>query len=67
LFGGRWPGLGFFQRARLVAAWCEARADFRSFRPDRITSWETLHGRLPRPRRALLREWWQREQIPDQL
>jgi predicted DNA-binding transcriptional regulator YafY len=63
-----WPlGLGFFQRARLVVAWCETRADFRSFRSDRITSWETLPARLPRPRSALLREWRQREQIPEQL
>ncbi|MES1177679.1 MAG: YafY family protein [Myxococcales bacterium] len=63
-----WPlGLGFFQRARLVVAWCEARADFRSFRTDRIASWETLPARLPRSRTALLREWRQREQIPEQL
>jgi predicted DNA-binding transcriptional regulator YafY len=63
-----WPlGLGFFQRARLVVAWCETRADFRSFRTDRIASWETLPVRLPRPRSALLREWRQREQIPEQL
>jgi len=63
-----WPlGLGFFQRARLVVAWCEMRADFRSFRTDRITSWETLPARLPRSRTALLREWRQREQIPEQL
>lgn len=63
-----WPlGLGFFQRARLVVAWCEARADFRSFRTDRIVSWETLPARLPRARGALLREWRQREQIPEQL
>jgi predicted DNA-binding transcriptional regulator YafY len=63
-----WPlGLGFFQRARLVVAWCETRADFRSFRADRIGSWETLPIRLPRSRSALLREWRQREQIPEQL
>src|SRR4051812_42527843 len=50
-----WPlGLGFFQRSRVVIAWCEARADFRSFRTDRMTLWETLPVRLPRSRVALL-------------
>jgi predicted DNA-binding transcriptional regulator YafY len=62
-----WPlGLGFFQRARLVVAWCEARSDFRSFRADRIAHWETLPARLPRPRAALLRQWRERERIPEQ-
>ncbi|MET0792681.1 MAG: YafY family protein [Polyangiaceae bacterium] len=63
-----WPlGVGFFQRARLVVAWCETRGDFRSFRSDRITSWETLAARLPRSRQVLLREWREREQIPEPL
>jgi len=63
-----WPlGLGFFQQVRLVVAWCELRADFRSFRTDRILSWETLPGRLPRPRMALLREWREREAIPEPI
>ena len=63
-----WPlGLGFFQRARLVIAWCETRGDFRSFRSDRIANWETLAARLPRSRMALLREWRERERIPEQI
>ena len=63
-----WPiGLGFFQRARLVVAWCESRADFRSFRSDRVTSWETLAARFPRSRSVLLREWRERERIPAPL
>jgi predicted DNA-binding transcriptional regulator YafY len=63
-----WPlGLGFFQRARLLVAWCEARADFRTFRTDRITDWETLEARLPRSRVALLREWRARERIPEPI
>lgn len=63
-----WPlGLGFFQRSRLVVAWCETRADFRSFRTDRIKRWQTLPARLPRSRSALLREWRERERIPEPL
>lgn len=52
-----WPiGLGFFERARVVIAWCEMRRDFRSFRADRVVSWRTLAERLPRPRPTLLQE-----------
>jgi len=63
-----WPlGLGFFQRSRLVVAWCEAREDFRSFRTDRIKLWATLPVRLPRSRVALLREWRASERIPEPI
>ena len=63
-----WPlGLGFFQRSRLLIAWCEMREDFRNFRTDRIVAWETLPARLPRSRVALLREWRARERIPEPI
>ncbi len=63
-----WPlGLGFFQRARVLVAWCEARADFRSFRSDRIEHWQTLGAHLPKSRTALLRQWRDRERIPAQI
>src|SRR4051812_40552151 len=63
-----WPlGLGFFQRSRLLIAWCEMRADFRSFRTDRIAEWHPLEARLPRSRMALLREWRAREQIAEPI
>ena len=63
-----WPiGLGYFERARVVIAWCEMRADFRSFRTDRMLRWTTLAERHPRSRAALLREWREREGIPAQL
>ncbi len=63
-----WPiALGFFERARVVVAFCEARADFRSFRADRIARWATLPERFDRPRAALLAEWRGRERIPAQL
>lgn len=60
-----WPiGLAFFERVRLVVGWCEARRDFRSFRADRISRWETTGERFDRPRRVLLAEWRAREGIP---
>ncbi|HTN85663.1 MAG TPA: YafY family protein [Sorangium sp.] len=63
-----WPiALGFFERARVVVAWCEERADFRSFRADRIARWTTSGDRFGRPRAALLAEWRAREAIPAPL
>lgn len=53
-----WPfALGFFDRLRMLAAWCELRGDFRHFRTDRIETAEMLDTRTPRRRRALLHAW----------
>jgi len=53
-----WPfAIGFFDRARMLAAWCELREDFRHFRTDRIETAELLDARSPRRRRALLQAW----------
>ena len=55
-----WPvALVFFEGARLVAAWCELRCDFRHFRADRISSLEVTGMPFPRPRRELARLWRQ--------
>lgn len=63
-----WPiALGFFERSRVVVAWCEERVDFRSFRADRITGWTTDSARFDRPRAVLLAEWRAQERIPAQL
>lgn len=63
-----WPiAVGFFERARVVVAWCEERADFRSFRADRIARWTTSIARFTKPRAALLAAWRAREDIPAQL
>ena len=63
-----WPlGLGFFERARILVAWCESREDFRAFRTDRVLGWATLTERLPRSRAALLTAWREREGVPGQL
>ena len=60
-----WPfALGFFDRVRVVAAWCEMRVDFRHFRTDRITRLALSDERYPRSRQALLGEWRQIEGIP---
>ena len=62
-----WPfALGFFERVRVVAAWCELRQDFRNFRTDRITALSVDEGRYPRRRHALLKEWREREGVGPQ-
>jgi predicted DNA-binding transcriptional regulator YafY len=62
-----WPfALAFFDAARVVVAWCELRADYRSFRTDRIAALKPTTKRYPRRRLALLKEWRTREGIPEQ-
>jgi predicted DNA-binding transcriptional regulator YafY len=53
-----WPfALGFFDRVRVVAAWCELRCDLRHFRTDRIVALDVSKTSYPRARQALLKEW----------
>jgi predicted DNA-binding transcriptional regulator YafY len=53
-----WPfALAFFDRVRIVAAWCELRQEFRHFRTDRIVSLEMPGERYPERRHALLKTW----------
>ncbi|HJU17233.1 MAG TPA: YafY family protein [Stellaceae bacterium] len=53
-----WPiALAFFERVRILAAWCELRQGFRHFRTDRIAALDELGARYPRRRRVLLKEW----------
>jgi len=53
-----WPfGVGYFDEARVVMAWCELRQGFRHFRADRIASCRALDTRYPASRRRLLKEW----------
>lgn len=57
-----WPFvLGFMEATRLLVAWCELRADFRTFRTDRFEEAELMSDRFPRRRRDLARQW--REQL----
>jgi len=61
-----WPlALAYFDRARVVVAWCELRQGFRHFRADRITALAPAETRYPRRRQALLQEWRDREGIPE--
>ena len=53
-----WPfALGFFDKVRVVVAWCETRQDFRHFRADRIAGLNVTETRYPRRRQMLLKEW----------
>ena len=59
-----WPFvLGFFESARVVAAWCETRKDFRSFRCDRLLELDITEVPFPRRRQELVRQWRLREGI----
>lgn len=55
-----WPVIvGYFDQARVLAAWCELRREFRHFRTDRIVEArfpDERHGVRP----ALLRARWKR-------
>jgi predicted DNA-binding transcriptional regulator YafY len=62
-----WPfALGFFDRVRVVVAWCELREDIRHFRTDRILALAISKARYPRRRQALLKQWRLIEGIPAQ-
>jgi predicted DNA-binding transcriptional regulator YafY len=61
-----WPiALAFFDRVRVVVAWCEARKDFRHFRTDRIGALVEQETRYPKRRQALLREWRAKEGLSE--
>lgn len=61
-----WPvALGFFDHARMLAAWCETRAAFRHFRLDRLEKAEMLDARPPKARRTLLIDWRRAEGLDE--
>jgi predicted DNA-binding transcriptional regulator YafY len=61
-----WPfALGFFDRARVVVAWCEWRQAIRHFRTDRIGSLSLSGERYPRRRQALMKEWREQQGIAE--
>ena len=62
-----WPfALAFFDRVRIVVAWCETRKGYRHFRTDRIGRLILTDNRYPRRRQALLKDWRASEGIPEQ-
>jgi predicted DNA-binding transcriptional regulator YafY len=61
-----WPfALAFFDRVRVVVAWCEIREGFRHFRTDRISKVQFVDKRYPRRRQVLLKDWRATEGIPE--
>jgi predicted DNA-binding transcriptional regulator YafY len=61
-----WPiAIAFFERARIIVAWCELRQAFRHFRTDRITAAEPTGEALPRPRAQLLAAWREAEDVTE--
>lgn len=61
-----WPfAVGFFEKVRVVVAWCELRQDFRHFRTDRIVTLTVTDRRYPRRRQAMLKDWRDREQTRE--
>lgn len=53
-----WPfALGYFERVRVLVAWCELRRAARHFRCDRIVALQPLPERYPQRRQALLKAW----------
>ena len=61
-----WPiAIAFFERVRVVVAWCELRQAFRHFRTDRMTAAELMDEPLPRRRPRLLAEWREAERVAE--
>ena len=61
-----WPvALAFYDRVRVVVAWCELRAGYRHFRTDRIAALESTAQRYPRRRASLLKEWRTLKGVPE--
>jgi len=53
-----WPfGLGFFDNALMLLAWCELRNDLRNFVASRIQTWTVTQRPYPDSRSALLERW----------
>ena len=55
-----WPiAIGYHEAVRILAAWCELRKDFRSFRTDRVVDAVYLDEKYPERRDALRAKWRQ--------
>ncbi len=62
-----WPAaLAFYDRVRVLVAWCELRGGYRHFRTDRIVALEPTTQRYPRRRAALLKDWRTLRGVPEQ-
>jgi predicted DNA-binding transcriptional regulator YafY len=55
-----WPiAIGYHEAVRILAAWCELRDDFRSFRTDRVVDADYLGDKYPERRDVLRARWRQ--------
>jgi predicted DNA-binding transcriptional regulator YafY len=62
-----WPAaLAFYDRVRVVVAWCELRDGYRHFRTDRIVVLAATTERYSRRRASLLKEWRTLRGVPEQ-
>ena len=58
-----WPiAVGYHEAVRILAAWCELRKDFRSFRTDRVVDAVYHDAKYPE-RRDILRAKWRRSLV----
>lgn len=61
-----WPfALAFFDRVRVMVAWCELRQSYRHFRTDRISDLRVDDLAYPRRRQVMLKEWRAIEGVPS--
>jgi predicted DNA-binding transcriptional regulator YafY len=62
-----WPvALAFYDRVRVIVAWCEKREGYRHFRTDRIAALEITTDRYARRRASMLKEWRTLRDVPEQ-
>ena len=53
-----WPfAMAYFEKCRVVSAWCELRQDFRHFRADRVHHLHDNGERYPEARTQLIQRW----------
>ena len=53
-----WPvAMAYFERSRVVTAWCELRQAFRHFRADRVHHLQDMGERYPEARQHLIQRW----------
>ncbi|RVJ49462.1 helix-turn-helix transcriptional regulator [Sinorhizobium meliloti] len=63
-----WPiVIAFFDRVRVLAAWCELREAYRYFRTDRMLEVNMLPAKIPRSRKRIYADWWHHEKIEQRL
>lgn len=62
-----WPiAMAFYDRVRVIVAWCELRGDYRHFRIDRIAALDASEERYPRRRAVMLKQWHAIRSVPEQ-